>query len=337
MFIRILTLLFFLLVLPVYASANTSPSFLQVEPVYSANQVSDTQGYFDVDVTPGEELTLHVKLKNKKESPITVRVEEADAYTSPSGGVFYDSEVESEDTVLLNDAVRMTDFIQAEETVTIPASDSIEVPVQVTVPDSDEQTLLGGIKVTQVKEKEETELETKEDEAKFVINTETTYAIAIKLNLPHTSEPNFSTGKAGFISENANVFLEMKNDAHLIQEKVTGTYAVLDSNGTELFNGDITEFNMAPKTQIRFPFAWNHDRLEDGNYTLVVNGHAGEKEFSVEETFTISTEEVNEYAEIVNPEVVAKQGMSMWVWVLGAIGFGLGMFFLGRRKKAAAE
>ena len=90
---------------------------------------------------------------------------------------------------------------------------------------------------------------------------------------------------------------------------------------------------MAPKSKIRFPFAWDQKSLEDGTYTLAIKGHAGKKEFSTEENFTISSKEVQEYAEKTNPDAELKQGIPTWVWVIGAIVFGIIMFFVGRRKK----
>ncbi|RNF39479.1 WxL protein peptidoglycan domain-containing protein [Planococcus salinus] len=339
MYFRIVTLFVFLLSLPTFVFAAESPSSLQVEPIYPENQVPTTKGYFDVNANPGEKVSMQLHLENTAQTPINVRVEKSNAYTSPTGGIFYGAETDSDDTKLLDDAIHLVAHMEVEESVSIPANGSIDLPIQVTVPETDGQTLLGGIKVTQVAEEQESAEEAGEDEANFVINTETTYAVAIKLNLPTTTEPDFSTGSSGFIPETAQVFLEMTNDAHLIQGNIEGTYAVLDSSGAEMFKGELNTFNMAPKSQIRYPFAWNHESLKDGDYTLKVDGQAGDEPFSVEEPFSISNEEVQEYAEVTNPtvEVEGDGGVPMWVWIAGALAFGLLMFFIGRRKKPAAE
>lgn len=334
MFKRVFITTLILFSLPLYASA--APSSLQVEPVYPANQVPETKGYFDVDVTAGEQLDLQLKLQNTENAPITVRVEKANAYTNSSGGIFYDENVESEETMLLDDAIPLAEALKVEETVTIPANESMELPIQVTVPNTDAETILGGIQVTQVEDAAEEEgEELGKDEANFVMKTETTYAVAIQLNLPAEAEPNFSTGKAGFLAPTAQVYLETINDAHLIQGDVEWTYAVLDNNGAELFEGNVTTFNMAPKSKIRFPLAWNHEELKDGNYTLIANGHAGDQVIEVEEPFEISTEEVAEYAEVVNPTAVVEEdgGIPMWIWISLAVVFGVIMFLLGQRRK----
>lgn len=315
MFIRFFIAFICLLSLPMSASATEPSQAMDVQPIYPDNQVSSTKGYFDVDVQTSEDLTLHLRLKNNDEEPITVRVEKANAYTSPTGGIYYKEEIDSEDTELLDDAVRLAEYITVEEAVTIPANESLDLPIQVSIPKVDGETLLGGIQVTQIEEKKEEETVTSEDEASFTVNTETTYSVAIKLNTPKITEPDFSTGRTGFIAETAQVFLELVNDAHLIQGEVEGTYSVLNSEGTELFTGETGPFNMAPKSKIRHPFPWNHETLEDGDYTLVFNGRAGGQEFTAEENFTISNEAVDEYAEIINPSPVVDQNLGIPAWV----------------------
>lgn len=334
MFARVLITILFLFTLPLYASA--APSSLQVEPVYPANQVPETKGYFDVDVVAEEQVDFQLRLQNTKDVPITVRVEKANAYTNPTGGIFYDTSIDSEDTMLLEDAILLADALKTEETVTIPANESFDLPIQVTVPQTDAQTLLGGIQVTQVEEATEEEgQELEKDEANFVLKTETTYAIAIQLNLPIKSEPNFSTGKAGFIAPTAQVFLEVINDAQLVQGDIAWTYSILNETGTKLFGETVTTFNMAPKSKIRFPFPWNHEELTDGSYTLVADGHAGDQVIAVEESFEISSEEVAEYAEVINPtpDIEEEGEIPMWVWISIAFAFGIMMFLLGKRRQ----
>ena len=345
MFKSSLALLVFLFFIPTLTLAAEPASSLQVEPIYPEDQVPETKGYFDVNVLAGEQMIMQLRLKNNAETPIDVRVEKANAYTSPTGGILYQFDTDSEDNTLLDDAVRLADHMETEEVVTIPALESVNVPIQVTVPDTDGQTLLGGIKVTQVAEAEEVEDkagedEAGEDEATFAITTETAHVFAIQLNLPTKSEPNFSTGKAGFLAPTAQVFLELKNDAHLIQGDVEWTYSILDSAGAQLFEGAVDTFNMAPKSQIRFPIAWNHEELANGTYTLVADGRAGDQVIAVEEAFEISNEAVEEYAEVVNPTPVVDEegGIPIWVWIAAAIvfmiGFGVVMFLVGRRKKS---
>src|SRR5690606_37551673 len=191
MYIRIFALLLFSLTLPTFAFADETSTSLKVEPIYPENQVPSTKGYFDLNAKSGDQMTLKLKLENTKGTPINVRIEKSNAYTSPTGGIFYEKETNSEDTQLLDDGIHLVDYMVVEELITIPANETMELPIQLNVPETVGKTVLGGIKVTEEKEKEDSE-EVGKDEANFVVNTETTYAVAIQLNLPANSKSDFS-------------------------------------------------------------------------------------------------------------------------------------------------
>jgi hypothetical protein len=334
--IRVILLAFLFSCFPITLLAAETTIPFEVEPIYSNGQIPSTKGYFDVMVNPGEKLTLRTRIKNNLNKGITVKMKATNAYSNPTGGILYGAEMNSNRTVLLGDAVRMADYIETKESYTIPASSSIEVPIQVTVPINDGQTLLGGILFTLVGESKDEFQETLKDQAKFRINTETTYAIAVKLNLPNKSVPQFSLENADFIPERAQVFIEMKNDAQMIQEDIVGDYAVMDSSRKELFTGHFNSFKMAPKSKIQYPFNWNDEIIKEGTYILFVSGTAGDIEYSSEKTFSIQMKDVQAYAEQSQPRVEVQkgnQGIPIWLWIIGIFLFGFIMYVMGRRKK----
>ncbi|WP_428911941.1 WxL protein peptidoglycan domain-containing protein [Niallia sp. Krafla_26] len=319
-----------------YAVAEDTKQPLIIEPIYPENQNPETKGYFDLTVSPGEKQSLSVRITNNEDKEVMITMKSANAYTYPTGGMMYEYEINSPDTVLLDDAVRMAEYIKIEETVTVPPLSSVDVPVEISVPESNGQTLLGGILFTTQGDETEQQQQVEEGKANFVLKTETVYAIAAQLNLPTTVTSNFFLGEAGFIPENAQVFIVMTNDAKKIQEEITGTYSVSDQEGNELFNGEFGPFKMAPKSKIRFPFQWGHDTLEDGTYTLTIQGKVEGKSINASETFTINNNDVEEYAEKAQPnkpQAVVNNGIPTWVWIVGAILFGIVMFLIGKRKK----
>ncbi|WP_078543023.1 DUF916 domain-containing protein [Litchfieldia alkalitelluris] len=318
------------------AKAQETNLPLSIEPIYPKNHNPQIKGYFDLTVNPGDEQSLSVRITNKEDEEVTVSMKSANAYTNPSGGMMYEDEIDSPDTGLLNDAVRMAEYIKIEETVTVPPLSSVDVPIEFSVPGSDGQTLLGGILFTTQGDETEQQQEVEEGTANFVLKTETVYAIAVQLNLPTTVTSNFFLGEAGFIPETAQVFIEMTNDAQKIQEEITGTYSVSDQEGNKLFNGEFGPFKMAPKSKIRYPFQWGHDTLEDGNYTLNIKGNIADRAFSISKVFTIKNKDVEEYVEKTQPNVPqanVNNGIPIWVWIISAVLFGIVMFVLGKRKK----
>jgi hypothetical protein len=309
---------------------------LIIEPIYPENQNPKTKGYFDLSVNPGEVQSLKVRITNNGDEELTVRMKTANAYTYPTGGMMYEVEINSPNTILLDDAVRLTEYLSIEEAVKVPPQSFVDVPIELRVPQLDGQNLLGGILFTTQGKEAEQQQEVEDGTANFVLKTETVYAIAVQLNLPTTVTSNLSLGEAGFIPATAQVFIEMMNDAHKIQEEITGTYRVTNEDGNELFSGDFGPFKMAPKSMIRYPFHWEHETLEDGTYTLDIQGNIEDQEFSNAKKFTIKNKDVQEFVERTQPNVPqanVDNGIPTWVWVIGGVLFGIVMFLLGKRKK----
>lgn len=326
------TLLFFPENNNVFAQETNIP--LTVVPIYPENQNPQTKGYFDLNVNPGDRLSLSLQVMNNTATEMIVSFEATNAFTSHTGGMLYQKESESVDVELLEDAIRLADSIQVEENVTIPPNSTVTVPVQITVPNADGQTILGGLLISSKGKTIEEQQEVEEGTANFIINTETVFAMAIQLNLPNSVDSNFQFGEAGFYGDLGQVYIEMINDAQKIQENVVGTYTVQNENGEELFSGDFGTFNMAPKSVIRYPLAWGGSTLKDGTYSLYVEV-AGDLNINEVKEFTINNEDVEEFVEQSNDKVtVAKEetGIPSWIWIAGIILFGLLMFILGRRK-----
>jgi hypothetical protein len=319
--------------IPVQTAAAEEEVPLEIEPVYPENQETGTKGYFSLAMDPGEEQTVNFRMTNNLDEEVTLSAEPANAYTHPKGGILYNPSVDSPNTRLLDDAVSMKDYLSLDETVTLEPESSEEIPVTVEAPDVAGQTALGAVVFTTEVSEQEADGSGGNEEANIVLNTETSYKLAVQVNLPNESTPDFSVGEAGFLTETGQVFIEMTNNAHLIQDDILGDYIVTDSEDEEVFSGELAEFNMAPKSNIRYQIPWNNESLDDGDYTLTLNGSAGDDNFSVEEDFTIAQDDIEEYAEINTPEVNEPDGFSMpiWVWILAAALFGGLMLVLGKK------
>ncbi|MFC3040747.1 WxL protein peptidoglycan domain-containing protein [Virgibacillus xinjiangensis] len=325
-----------LLLWPMTTHADTVGSPIEIEPVPADNQNEEISGYFDLSVEPGQKQTIELKVTNNTEEGLILRGETVNAYTHPTGGMLYGMDIDSERALLLEDAVRLADYMEIDEEISVPPNSSVNVPVDITVPDVEAGTLLGAINLT-TEPTTQVEEAAEEDAANFVLNTETTYSVAVQLNLPEEASTDFSLGEVGIISNTAEVYMEMTNQAQMIQENIKGTYTVSDEAGNELFSGDIPTFKMAPKSGIQYVMPWEHESLEDGDYTLTISGTAGTEQFAATETFTIANDDVQAYAERNMPEVASpvNQGISIWVWILAAAAFGIGMLFVGRKMSGS--
>lgn len=319
----------------VFSEESGTP--LIVEPLYPDNQVENIKGYFRLKVQPNQKQTVRVKITNQLNDEQQISIQPANGYTNPVGGMLYNEEIKSDDSILLEDAIKLAPNLKVESDIILKPKETREIPIDIIVPNVDTGVILGAIRfITEGKTNTES-VEANEGEANFVIKTETVYAIAVQLDLPNTTNSTFSLGKAGFSPDGPSVFMEMTNDAQMIQENISGEYHVEDLEGNQLFKGEIAPFKMAPKTRIRYPIRWNYETLEQGDYKLYLKMTYNNSEVETEEDFTIGNEEVNEYVEKTQPVVPqgkVEEDPPIWIWViLGAIVLSILMFWLGKRKK----
>jgi len=338
--IRIFTFMFALFIIlctaafPCVASAGAAEQPMSVKPILPDNQKTGVIGYFNLLVNSGDKQTIYMQITNNKEENIVVTFAPVNAYTRPDGGIFYDAEIDSPETILLDKFFALSNYISMDKEVIIKPNETVNVPIEVTVPDIKSGSILGGVLISEkAPTSESIKEETKKDEATFKVVTKTVFAVAIQLDLPDMPTPAFSFGKAGFNPVGPNVFIEMRNDAPMIQRQISGVYKVTNKDGEELFAGKFEPIIMAPKTQINFPMHWDSAALEPGKYTLSVTANVAGKEIIAEENFNINNAAVEKYAERSNQPIAKTQtGALYFIIILGFVVLGGLMVWLGKRK-----
>lgn len=317
------------------AIAETSELPMGIKAILPDNQKTGVTGYFDLETKPGEKQTVYIQITNNKKEDIIVNLLSTNAYTQPTGGIFYDLNVKSPETSLLDDSFALSKNISVDSEVSIKANQSVKVPVEITVPDMDKGTIIGGVLIGEkVDIDEKTEQIAKKDTAEFKVITKTAFALAIKLDLPEQAKSDFSFGKAGFNSVGPNVFIEMRNDAPMIQREISGEYQVSDKNGEELFKGKFEPIIMAPKTKINFPMKWDSPVIEPGKYTISMTSNVSGKEMLVEENFNIDNDEVKKYGERTNQPIAKTQtGIPYWVAIVSLIIIICIVYWFAKREK----
>lgn len=308
---------------------------MSIKAILPDNQKDGISGYFNLQVNPEEKQTIYIEIKNNKSEDILVNLTPTNAYSQITGGIFYDVDIDSPDTAIVDPAFELSQNISMENEVVIKANETIEVPIEITVPNMNKGTIIGGVLIEEKVEVSEQASETLEkDTAQFKVITKTAFAIAIQLDLPEQADAAFSFGEAGFNAVGPNVYIEMLNDAPIIQRQISGEYKVSDENGQELFSGKFDPIIMAPKTKINFPMNWDSSVLESGKYTLSITADVAGEEMFLEENFDVNNAAITEYGERANQPIVQTQaGIPYWVAIVAVVvTVGLVLWFVKRRK-----
>lgn len=334
-FVTVLFIIFCTAAFPGVASAEAAEQPMSVKPILPENQKVGVAGYFNLLVNSGDKQTIYLQITNNKKENIVVALAPANAYTRPAGGIFYAAEIDSLETILLDKFFALSNYISMDKEVIIKPNETVNVPIEVTVPDMKNGSILGGVLISEIAPAiEDVKEETKEDEAKFKVITKSVFAVAIQLDLPEQATPAFSFGNAGFNPVGPNVFIAMRNDAPMIQRQISGTYQVTNKDGQELFAGMFEPIIMAPKTQMNFPMHWDSSVLEPGKYTLSIAANVAGKEMVAEENFNINKAAVETYAERANQPIAQTQvGIPYWVAIAAVVIIG-GLMFWFRKRKA---
>lgn len=333
-FVSVLFIISCTVAFPRVARAEAAEQPVAVKPILPGNQKVGVNGYFNLLVNSGDKQTIYMQIKNNKKENVVVTLAPANAYTRPDGGIFYDVEIDSPETILLDEFFALSNYISMDKEVTIKPNETVKVPIEVTVPDMKSGSILGGVLISEKAPANENLEETKKDEAKFKVITKTVFAVAIQLDLPEQPVPSFSFGKAGFNPVGPKVFIEIRNDAPMIQRQISGVYKVTNKDGQELFAGNFKPIIMAPKTQINFPMHWDSSVLEPGNYTLSITANVAGKEMIAEENFNINNAAVEKYAERANQPISKTQTGTLYFIVITLVVSLGGFMILAWKKKS---
>ena len=303
-FMPVLLLFLFAVAFPCVAHADTAVKPISVKAILPENQKAGVSGYYDLLVKSGEKQTIYVQITNPKKKSITVDLVPSNAYTRPEGGIFYNTATNSQKTILLDQSFALSSYISVENEVVIKGSQSVNVPIEVTAPNMQIGSIIGGIMISEKDTSNESATaSSKSSGTNFKVLTKTVYSIAIQLDFPNESTTDFSFGKAGFSAEGATAYIEMQNKAPMIQRQISGTYKVTNEGGEKLFEGKIPSLIMAPKTQINYSVPWNYTTLESGNYTLSVSANVAGKKINVDRDFVIDENAVTKFADKTNQPI----------------------------------
>ncbi|MFS0934692.1 DUF916 and DUF3324 domain-containing protein [Enterococcus casseliflavus] len=303
-----------LLFSPITGQAEEAALGFYVTPELPESQVAGSTSYFDLNLAAGDTETLSLKLQNASSDPIQVQVTPHTAFTNVHGVVEYGKDAEEPDTSLTHS---LDQLIAPSGVIDLAGNETKMIHVPLHMPkESFEGFLAGGLRISEVKEDQETEVQEGEGVA---IKNEFAYVVGVVVsNTRDAVQPDL---------ELLDVFADQLNYRNVISatlQNFTPTFvnrlsveATVHRAGENdvLYEASEEGMQMAPNSHFHFPISLDGGRFQSGDYVLHLRATSGEEEWTWEKEFTIEAEE----ARALNRQDVMIDTSTNW-WMVGSIG-----------------
>ncbi|MBP1048111.1 DUF916 and DUF3324 domain-containing protein [Enterococcus sp. BWM-S5] len=317
------------------SQAAEGASGFTYEVIFPENQRSQN-GYYDLRMTPGQQQTVEILLKNHGKEEIVINVTLSGARTNPNGVVEYGP------TKLEADAsmkYEFTDIVKGPESVTLAPGAEEAVRLDITMPEASfDGIILGGIQI----QRQAGETEPEEKQGMMIVNE---YAYIVGMILSETDaeivpEMSFIKAYASQPNYRNTIVIDLGNIVAAPLKGVTVEAQIMgETSDTVLYDAKKLNMNMAPNTVLNFPVSMGSDAMEAGKYRAHVTATLGDQKWEWTEPFEITKEQADKFnREAVG--LVQEQGLD---WQLIAMIVGgvvavvvvifLIIHFVGKNKK----
>lgn len=254
-----------------------------VIPILPENQNQDIPSYFYLTVTPNQQQTLQVKLKNNSDENVKYKIYVNTATTNQNGIIDYSiSDFEKDESMKLS----LKDCITLKEPlVEVPANSEKEVSLELNIPEAPfEGIALGGITVEPIAE-----------EGNEGVNNLFTRTLAIQIAESNKEiVPELNGGDVLISQENLrnNIKFELRNSTPTIISKVKAEIAITKQGDKQSILEQTKEhLSFAPNSKFSLMTEWN-GQFESGKYVYNINlkDDAG-NQWEFDEEFEIKSEE----------------------------------------------
>lgn len=308
-----------------------NPMGFSVETIMPANQIDQNKTYFYVQTSPGEELTLKVKVTGTSEEPVKVKASLANAITTSGGSVSYETGLEKDPT--LKDSIEEIAKLSEEE-FEIKLGEEKIVEITVKLPESHyEGVKMGAVYFSRVMDKDQ-------DKA---INSDYSYRIGLLLSetdglYSDSKTLNLLEAKPEMNRKQKSVGLLLQNqDPKTIADFYIDATIVDEKSGSVVKKQKLSSGMMAPNSQFTFPVYWGVTPMKPGKYIAKVSAKSRYDSWELEKKFEITDEQ----AKKMNEETVFKLTLPTWAYVstvlLGIATIGLTLGLTLRSKKWKSE
>lgn len=306
-----------------------------VVPHIQENQINTGNSFFDIKVTPGQEVNLSFDIVNSSGKDQVFDIEVNPAYTNDAGQIDYVDKDHKRDSTLKVDLAKIATY---DKEATVGAGQTVTIPVKINVPaEAFKGEVLGGIHVTRRTAKGE-------QEGAQLVN-KFAYVIGFRMMEDEADvkrDLKMLDVKAGLYYHHTSVKATMQNPEPTSMGKLTYKATVTPKGEDKAIKEqESKDLSMAPNSSFDYVIDWKNEELEAGDYHLhLVVTDAKDNKWEFDKDFTITAKEAQKYnASAV--DLVEKEKFP-WIYVilgvLAALVVGLLLYIiLSKRKKDDEE
>ncbi|MGN5996928.1 DUF916 and DUF3324 domain-containing protein [Enterococcus faecalis] len=260
-----------------------------VIPVLPENQNLDIPSYFDLTVTPNQQQTLQLKIKNNSDENVKYKIYVNTATTNQNGIIDYSiSDFEKDESMKLSikDCITLNDPL-----VEVPANSEKEVSLELNIPEAPfEGIALGGITVEPIAEKGNEGVDNLFTRTLAIQIAESTTAIVPEL---YGGEVLVSQ-----VNLRNNIKFELRNSTPTIISKVKAEIAITKKGDKQPILEQIKEhLSFAPNSKFNLMTEWN-GQFESGKYVYNIDLKDDEgNKWTFSKEFEIKTEDAEKLNE----------------------------------------
>ena len=269
--LHLLFLLFSVCSVAFVSNAQADQISFYVTPKLPDNQITPNAGFFYLKMSPNQQEQTSVTLTNNSDQSVTVDITPASAKTANSGMVSYMPLPKiSNDPSLQYD---LTKYMKVESKVTIPAKQSVEVPVTITMPNATfDGVIAGGLTFKQ--EGQQTKPAKNAHGVSVINNYQFVMAVVIRQNMniipPVISLKSVEPSQVN--SRNVvNIGLQNSAKAFLNNMAMHIDIKGVDRNNSNVhFKQDEQNLQMAPNSNLEWHYRLNGKSFIPGKYHTIV-------------------------------------------------------------------
>lgn len=267
-----------------------------VKAILPENQHDKDKTHFDLRMTPGQEQTIEVEVKNLSDKEIKVFMNPSTAITNLNGVIDYP---DPKSDIVYDETLKypFSEIANVPESIDLASNETKKVPIRLTLPKTPfDGVIIGALRFYE--EDTQKQEETKEKQGMGVRNR-FDYLVGVKISendTPITPELKLLDVKAGQVNYRNAVNIKLQNPQPVILENLSIETEIFPKNSsTPSYKQSKDHMRMAPNSYMEFPVYLMNKAFKPGKYLMKMKATDGDQEWKFEKEFEITKDEADKF------------------------------------------